>query len=84
VINGLVELLVQVTHRITVKAERRFVADLVEDAVEVRGKAGIRLRVAEDAVGSPEGVVRDVIVPTASQSTLEALARKVRLNAQKH
>src|SRR5271157_1269179 len=57
VIDGLVELLIQVTHRITVKAERRALEELVEEAVEVRGKAGILLRVAEAAVGSPEGVV---------------------------
>src|SRR5271157_6453404 len=76
VIDGLVELLIQVTHRITVKAERRALEELVEEAVEVRGKAGILLRVAEAAVGSPEGVVRDVIFPAAGQSTLEALARE--------
>ena len=75
-IDGLVELLIQVTHRITVKAERRALEELVEEAVEVRGKAGILLRVAEAAIGSPEGVVREVIFPAAGQSTLEALARK--------
>jgi len=78
VIDGLVELLIQVTHRITVKAERRVLEELVEEAVEVRGKAGILLRVAEAAVGSPEGVVREVIFPAAGQSTLEALAREAR------
>jgi hypothetical protein len=78
VINGLVELLIQVTHRITVKAERRALEELVEEAVEVRGEAGILFRVAEAAVGSPEGVVREVIFPAAGQSTLEALAREAR------
>src|SRR5271166_1809122 len=38
VVDGLVELLIQVTHRITVKAERRVVEELVEEAREVRGK----------------------------------------------
>jgi TnpA family transposase len=76
VIDGLVELLIQVTHRITVKAERRVLEELVEEAVEVRGKAGILLRVAEAAVDNPEGVVREVIFPAAGQSTLEALARE--------
>ena len=53
VVDGLVELLIQVTHRITVKAERRVVEELVEEAREVRGKAGILFRVAEAAVGQP-------------------------------
>ena len=78
VIDGLVELLIQVTHRITVKAERRVLEELVQEAVEVRGKAGILFRVAEAAVGSPEGVVREVIYPAAGQGTLEALVREAR------
>lgn len=78
VIDGLVELLIQITHRITVKAERRVLEELVDEAVEVRGKAGILFRVAEAAVGSPEGVVREVIFPAAGQSTLEALVREKR------
>src|SRR3954468_1432980 len=36
VVDGLVELLIQVTHRITVKAERRVLEELVEEAVAVR------------------------------------------------
>ncbi len=76
VVDGLVELLIGITHRITVKAERRVLKELMEEAVEVRGKAGILFRVAEAAVGCPEGVVREVIFPAAGQGTLEALVRE--------
>lgn len=75
VIDGLVELLIQLTHRITMKAERRALEEWVEEAAEVRGKGGVLLRVAEAAIGSPDGVVREVIFPAAGQNTLEALAR---------
>jgi TnpA family transposase len=78
VVDGLVELLIQVTHRITVKAERRVVEELVEEAREVRGKAGILFRVAEAAVGRPEGVVREVIFPVVGEQTFEALVREAR------
>jgi hypothetical protein len=78
VIDGLVELLIGITHRITVKAERRVLEELMEEAVAVRGKAGILFRVAEAAVGRPEGVVREVIFPAAGQGTLEALVREAR------
>jgi TnpA family transposase len=78
VLDGLVELLIQVTHRITVKAERRVVEELVEEAREVRGKAGILFRVAEAAVGRPEGVVREVIFPVVGEQTFEALVREAR------
>ncbi len=76
--DGLVELLIQVTHRITVKAERRVVDELVEEAREVRGKAGILFRVVEAASGSPEGVVREVILPVIGEGTFEALVREAR------
>jgi hypothetical protein len=77
-VDGLVELLIQVTHRITVKAERRVIDELVEEAREVRGKAGILFRVVEAASGSPEGVVREVIFPVIGEQTLEALVREAR------
>ena len=77
-VDGLVELLIQVTHRITVKAERRVVEELVEEAREVRGKAGILFRVAEAAVGPPGGVVREVIFPVVGEQTFEALVREAR------
>lgn len=78
VVDGLVELLIQVTHRITVKAERRVVDELVEEAREVRGKAGILFRVVEAASGSPEGIVREVIFPVIGEQTFEALVREAR------
>jgi TnpA family transposase len=78
VIDGLVELLIQVTHRITVKAERRVVEELVQEAWQVRGKAGILFKVAEAAVGQPEGRVREVIFPVAGEQTFEALVREAR------
>jgi TnpA family transposase len=78
VVDGLVELLIQITHRITVKAERRVVEELVEEAREVRGKAGILFRVAEAAVGQPDGVVREVIFPIVGAHTFEALIREAK------
>jgi TnpA family transposase len=78
VVDGLVELLIQVTHRITVKAERRVVEELVEEAREVRGKAGILFKVAEAAVDRPDGVVREVIFPVVGEQTFEALVREAR------
>jgi TnpA family transposase len=78
VVDGLVELLIQVTHRITVKAERRVIEELVAEAQQVRGKAGILFRVAEAAVGQPDGVVREVIFPVAGEQTFEALVREAR------
>ncbi len=84
VVDGLVELLIQVTHRITVKAERRVLEELMAEAAEVRGKASILFRVAEAAVGRPEGVVREVIFPVAGEHTFEALVREARALGTPH
>ena len=78
VVDGLVELLIQVTHRITVKAERRVIEELVAEAQQVRGKASILFRVAEAAVGQPDGVMREVIFPVAGEQTFEALVREAK------
>lgn len=78
VVDGLVELLIQVTHRITVKVERRVIEELMAEAQQVRGKAGILFRVAEAAVGQPDGVVREVIFPVVGEQTFEALVREAK------
>ena len=46
----------------------------MEEAAEVRGKAGILFRVAEATVGAPEGGVREVIFPVAGEHTFEVLS----------
>jgi len=41
IIDGLVDLLIQVIHKITVMAERRIVKELVQDIRAVRGQHGL-------------------------------------------
>jgi TnpA family transposase len=76
IIDGLVELLLEITHRITARAERRVVEELFEEYRQVRGKTGILFRVAEAAVGNPDGVVREVIFPVVGEETFEALIKE--------
>lgn len=56
--------------------EAEIVDGLVEEAREVRGKAGILFRVVKAASGSPEGVVREVILPVIGEQAFEALVRE--------
>jgi len=76
IIDGLIELLIQITHRITVRAERRVTAEILTDFQHVRGKAGILFRVAAAALKDPDGVVRDVIFPVADEQTFENLLKE--------
>ena len=70
--------LLEITHRITVRAERRVVEELLEEYRQVRGKTGILFRVVEAAVGNPDGVVREVIFPVAGEQKFEALVKEYR------
>ena len=78
IIDGLIELLLEITHRITVRAERRVVEELLDEYRQVRGKTGILFRVAEAAVSNPEGIVREVIFPVAGEQTFEDLVKEYR------
>jgi TnpA family transposase len=85
ILDGLVELLIQVTHRITVKAEKRVVEELLADAGQVRGKIGILFNIARAALDKPDGVVREVIFPVAGEQTFEKLVKEAAAGAgQRH
>ncbi|MBF0374933.1 MAG: Tn3 family transposase [Alphaproteobacteria bacterium] len=76
IVDGLIELLLQVTHRITVRAERRIVEDLLEDVQQVHGKTRILFRIAAAALENPDGAVRDVIFPVADEAICQNLVRE--------
>jgi TnpA family transposase len=76
IVDGLVDLLIQITHRITVKAERRVVTELLEEAKAVRGKSGILFKVASAVTGAPDGSVREVIFPVVDERTFQALVKE--------
>lgn len=76
VTDGLVDLLIQVVHRIGVRAERKLVTALLEDLRRVRGKTTLLFKLAEAAVGNPEGLVKDVVFPVVGEQTLRDLVRE--------
>ena len=76
IVDGLVDLLIQITHRITAKAERRVVTELLEEAKAVRGKTGILFKVASAVTGAPDGFVREVIFPVVDERTFQALVKE--------
>jgi hypothetical protein len=61
IIDGLVDLLIQIVHRITVRAEKKVVTELLGDLQKVRGNTTLLYRLAEAAVEPPEGTVREVL-----------------------
>jgi hypothetical protein len=78
IIDGLVDLLVLVIHRIGVRAERKVVQELLRDLQRVDGKTTLLYKLAQAAVEQPEGIVKDVLFPVVSEPTLNALVREYR------
>lgn len=76
IVDGLVDLLILIIHRITVKAERKVVAELLEEAATVRGKARLLARIAIAVTDTPDGTVREVLFPVVDELTFEALVKE--------
>ena len=74
--DGLVDLLIQIVHRISVRAEKRVIAEMVGELQRVEGKTGLLFRIADAALGNPDGIVREVLFPLVGESTLAALVKE--------
>jgi TnpA family transposase len=89
--DSLVDLLIDLVHRIGARAERRVVKELLADLRLVTGKTSLLYRVAEAAVEHPDGIVREVVYPVVGEETLRDLVREFkstgpayRINVQTH
>jgi hypothetical protein len=60
VTDSLVDLLVQVVHKINVRAEKRLEKELMDDFKRVTGKVSVLFHIAEASVDQPDESVRDV------------------------
>ena len=78
IIDGLVDLLIQIVHRISVRAEKKVVDALLGDLQKVHGKTTLLFKIAEAALEQPEGVVREVLYPVVSEQTLSDLVKEYR------
>ena len=72
----LVDLLVETIHHINARAERRVEHELLEDLKRVTGKQNMLFHLADAALTHPDGVVREVVYPIVSESTLRALVKE--------
>jgi len=76
IVDTLVELLLDVAHHLTTKAERRVEKAFVKDIKKVSGKTTLLFRLAEAAVDKPDGTIRDVVFPVVSEQTLRDLVKE--------
>jgi TnpA family transposase/DNA-binding cell septation regulator SpoVG len=72
----LVELLILLVHRISKNAETRVDKELIKDFKRVHGKNNLLYQIAEASLKRPDGIVKDVIFPVASEVTLKNLVKE--------
>jgi hypothetical protein len=74
--DGLVDLLIEVVHKVGSQARKRVLKAFTNEIERVHGKEGLLVKIAEAACLQPEGTVRDVVFPAAGG--LDVLAAIVR------
>ena len=77
-IDDLVDTLIGITHKISVRSERKVVSELVSEFTKVHGKTALLFRFAEAAAANPEGTVRNVIYPVAGEQKIMDLIKEYR------
>ncbi len=80
IIDGLVELLIQVIHRLTVRADNKVKKTMLKDFKKVYGKNHILYKIADAAIEDPDGKISEVIYPIANESTLSNLIKEYKSN----
>ena len=78
--DGLVDLLVQLVHKISVRAERKVEGELNSEFRRVHGKQGILFKLAGAAVDHPDEIVRAALYPVVGETTLRDLVAEARAN----
>jgi hypothetical protein len=78
--DGLVDLLIQLVHRINARAERSVEGEMIAELRRVAGKEGILFRLAEAALDHPDETVRQALYPVVGEATLRDLVREARAN----
>ena len=73
---GLVDLLIQIVQKIQVRAEDRVEQEYVKELKRIAGKDTILYHIAEAAVEHPDGLVREVVFPVASETLLRDLIKE--------
>ena len=75
-IDGIVDLLISVVHKIGTKAERRVEREQLADLRRVKGKTNLLFRLAEAALANPEGAISEVLFPIVDPEDLADLVRE--------
>src|SRR5699024_4868027 len=74
--DSLIDLLIQIIHRIGVKAERKIDWEILKDIKRVTGKSALLYDIADAALEHPDGKIKDVLYPVVKEQTLKNLVQE--------
>ena len=77
-IDGLIDLLIEVVHRLGTKSRRRVIRGIAANIEKVYGKERLLVNIAVAAIDDPAGRVADVIFPVAGAQKLQAVIEEHR------
>jgi TnpA family transposase len=79
IMDNLIDLLIQVVHKIGKKSERKVNKKLITELKKVDGKKSILLNLARIAVANPDGIIKEVVYPVVKPETLQEIIKESEL-----
>lgn len=76
IIDGLIDLLMQIIHKIDSRAEKKVEQQLLTDLQRVSGKTAVLFRLAEAAVEHPDETIKEALYPVVGLQTLQDLVKE--------
>ena len=76
IVDGLIDLLMQIIHKIDSRAEKKVERQLLDDFQRVRGKTNVLFRLAQAAVDHPDDTIKDALYPVVGLQTLKDLVNE--------
>jgi len=78
IIDSLVELIISIVHKISVRSEKKVISQLIGELTKVHGKTNLLFRIAEAVSDNPNDPVRDVIYPVVGEEKIAELVKEYR------
>lgn len=79
IIDNLIDLLIQVIHKIGKKSEDKVNKKIITELKKVDGKKSILLDLARVAVSNPDGIIKEVVYPVVKPETLQEIIKESEL-----
>ncbi|MGV8949365.1 MAG: Tn3 family transposase [Candidatus Paracaedibacter sp.] len=79
ILDNLVDLLIQVIHKIGKRSENKVNKKIVAELKKVDGKQAILLELARIIIANPDGIIKEVVYPVVKSETLQEIIKESQL-----